>query len=74
MVITAACLGRRVCLALQWEDLDFDNLPGRTRRGIGHGEVNEPTTEASEAALPPDPNAAGCPLAGKAGSRCLIRR
>ena len=74
MVITAACLGWRVCLALHWEDLDFDHLPGRTRRGIGDGEVNQTTTEASEAALPPDPDAAGCPLAGKAGSRSLIRR
>ena len=70
MVITAACLGLRVCelLGLQWGDLDFENLTVRIQRSIVEGEVNETKTEASESTLPLDPDLAECLLAHKTGS------
>jgi integrase len=70
MLITVGCLGLRVCelLALQWGDLDLENLTVKIQRSIVEGEVNEPKTEASESTLPLDPDLAECLLAHKAGS------
>jgi integrase len=60
MVLTAACLGLRVCevLGLQWGDVDFENLTVRIQRSVVEAEVNPTKTEASESALPLDPSLA----------------
>ena len=70
MVITVACLGLRVCelLGLRWGDLDFESLTVKIPRSVVEGEVNETKTEASESALPLDPDLAECLLAHKARS------
>lgn len=60
MVLTVACLGLRVCelIGLCWSDIDFDNLTVSVRRSVVEGEINPTKTEASEAALPLDPELA----------------
>jgi len=60
MVVTIACLGLRVSelLALQWGDIDFENLTVRIQRSVVTGEVNSTKTDASEANLPLDPDLA----------------
>jgi len=70
MVITVACLGLRVCemLGLQWGDIDVDNLTVKIQRSVAEGEVNDTKTEASEAALPLDPDLAEALLAHQARS------
>ncbi len=71
MVITIACLGLRVCelLGLRWADINFENLTVKVQRSVVEGEVNDTKTEASESALPLDPDLAECLLAHRAGSR-----
>ncbi|HEX5482252.1 MAG TPA: tyrosine-type recombinase/integrase [Terriglobia bacterium] len=56
MVLTAACLGLRVCelLGLQWRDLDFDNLSVKVQRSVIEGRVFETKNQASEGVLPLD--------------------
>lgn len=68
MVLTTACLGLRVCelLGLQWDDIDFENLTVSVRRSLSEGEVCDTKTEASEAALPLDPDLAKALLEHKA--------
>ena len=68
MVITVACLGLRVCelLGLQWGDIDFENLTIKIQRSSVEGELNPTKTEASESALPLDPDLAEMLLAFKA--------
>lgn len=68
MVLTIACLGLRVCelLALQWGDIDFENLTINVQRSIVGGEVNPAKTEASEGTLPLDPDLAETLLQHKA--------
>lgn len=70
MVITIACLGLRISelLGLQWRDLDFENLTVKIQRSVVEGEVNETKTEASESALPLDPDLAEVLLAHRAQS------
>lgn len=70
MVLTVACLGLRVreLLALQWGDIDFENLTVKIQRSIVEGEINETKTEASESALPLDPDLAEALLAHKAAA------
>jgi len=60
MVITIACLGLRVSelVALRWADVDFQKLTVTIHRGFVRGEVNLTKTEASEGALPLDPDLA----------------
>jgi integrase len=60
MVITIACLGLRVCelLGLRWGDIDFNNLTVKIQRSVVGGDVNPTKTEASESALPLDPDLA----------------
>jgi integrase len=67
MVITVACLGLRVCelLGLQWGDIDFENLTVKIQRSLCEGQVNETKTEASESALPLDPDLADMLLTHK---------
>jgi integrase len=68
MVVTIACLGLRVSelLALQWGDIDFENLTVRIQRSVVTGEVNPTKNDASEASLPLDPNLAEALLEHKA--------
>ncbi len=60
MVLTVACPGLRVCelLALEWGEIDFENLAAKVQRSVVEGEINETKTEASESALPLDPDLA----------------
>ena len=55
-------------MALQWGDIDFENLTVRIQRSIVGGEVNPTKTEASEATLPLDPALAEALLRHKAGA------
>ena len=68
MVVTTMCLGLRVCelLALQWGDINFENLAVRIQRSTVGGEINPTKTEASEATLPLDPALAEILLRHKA--------
>jgi len=70
MVTTVACLGLRVSelVALQWGDLDFESLTVKVLRSFVRGEINPTKTEASESALPLDPDLAGVLLAHKGNS------
>jgi integrase len=72
MVVTVACLGLRVSelLGLQWGDVDFESLAVNIRRSVVEGEINPTKTEASESALPLDPDLAGVLLAHKARCSC----
>jgi integrase len=67
MVITAACLGLRVSelVALQWEDISFENLTVKIQRSFVRGEINPTKTEASEGVLPLDPDLAEMLLSHK---------
>lgn len=57
MVLTDMCLGLRCSelLALQWQDIDFDELTITLRRAIVHGRIGDMKTEASQDPLPLDP-------------------
>jgi integrase len=70
MVTTAACSGLRVSelVALQWGDLAFENLTVKVQRSFVRGVLYPTKTEASEGALPLDPDLAETLLAHKAGS------
>ncbi len=68
MVIVAQCLGLRVSeiLALQWQDIHFEQLTVVVSRGVVHGRVDEVKTEYSEDLLPLHPDFAGILLDWKA--------
>jgi integrase len=72
MVIVAQCLGLRVSeiMALQWQDIDFEQLTIAVRRGVVHGRVDELKSEYSEDLLPLYPDFAGILLDWKA--RCPV--
>ena len=55
-------------VALQWGDLDSGSLTVKVLRGFVRGEINPTKTEASESALPLDPDLADVLLAHKAKS------
>lgn len=65
MILTAACLGLRVSelLGLQWGDINFEDLTVNIQRSVSEGEVNGTKTEASQNALPLDPDLAEVLLA-----------
>ena len=58
MVMVAQCTGLRAeeVLALEWEDIDFENLSMRVVRAVVHGRVKMVKTEYSEDELPLDPD------------------
>ena len=58
MVIVAQCTGLRAeeVLALEWQDIDFENLSMRIVRAVVHGRVKIVKTEYSEDDLPLDPD------------------
>jgi integrase len=57
MVIVAQCTGLRAeeVLALEWDDIDFENLSMKVVRAVVHGRVKTVKTEYSEDELPLDP-------------------
>src|ERR1700733_9969427 len=58
MVIVAQCTGLRAeeVLALEWQDIDFENLSMKVVRAVVHGRVKTVKTEYSEDELPLDPD------------------
>lgn len=58
MVIVAQCTGLRAeeVLALEWQDIDFENLSMKVVRAVIHGRVESVKTEYSEDELPLDPD------------------
>jgi integrase len=58
MVIVAQCTGLRAeeVLALEWQDIDFENLSMKVVRAVVHGRVETVKTEYSEDELPLDPD------------------
>jgi integrase len=60
MVVVAQCTGLRAeeVLALEWQDIDFENLSMRVVRAVVHGRVKIVKTEYSEDELPLDPDIA----------------
>jgi integrase len=61
MVAVAQCTGLRAeeVLALEWKDIDFENLSMKVVRAVVHGRVKLVKTEYSEDELPLDPEFAG---------------
>ena len=57
MVVVAQCTGLRAeeVLALEWQDIDFENLSMKVVRAVVHGRVKTVKTEYSEDELPLDP-------------------
>lgn len=57
MVVVAQCTGLRAeeVLALEWWDIDFENLSMKIERAVVHGRVESVKTEYSEDELPLDP-------------------
>lgn len=57
MVVVAQCTGLRAeeVLALEWRDIDFENLSMKIERAVVHGRVESVKTEYSEDELPLDP-------------------
>ncbi|WP_334266822.1 zinc finger domain-containing protein [Edaphobacter sp. HDX4] len=57
MVVVAQCTGPRAeeVLALEWEDIDFENLHMKVVRAVVHGRLKMVKTEYSEDELPLDP-------------------
>ena len=57
MVVAAQCTGLRAeeVLALEWEDIDFENLSMKVVRAVVHGRVKTVKTDYSEDELPLDP-------------------
>jgi len=67
MVVVAQCTGLRAeeVLALEWQDIDFENLSMRVVRAVVHGRVKIVKTEYSEDDLPLDPDFAAILLGWK---------
>ena len=57
MVMVAQCTGLRAeeILALEWEDIDFENLCMKVVRAVVHGRIKTVKTDYSEDELPLDP-------------------
>ena len=57
MVVVAQCTGLRAeeVLALEWQDIDFENLSMKVIRAVVHGRLKTVKTEYSEDELPLDP-------------------
>jgi integrase len=67
MAVVAQCTGLRPeeVLALEWKDIDFENLSMRVVRAVVHGRVKMVKTEHSEDEVPLDPDLAAILLAWK---------
>jgi integrase len=75
MVVVAQCTGLRAeeVLALEWQDIDFENLSMRVVRAVVHGRVKIVKTEYSEDDLPLDPDFAAILLDWKYKSEEDVR-
>jgi len=71
MVVVAQCTGLRAeeVLALEWQDIDFEDLSMRVVRAVVHGRVKTVKTEYSEDELPLDCDFAAILLEWKRQSR-----
>jgi integrase len=58
MVVVAQCTGLRAeeVLALEWQDIGFENLSMKVVRAVVHGRIKTVKTEYSEDELPLDPD------------------
>ena len=58
MVVVAQCTGLRAeeVLALEWQDIDFEDLSMKVVRAVVHGRIKMVKTEYSEDELPLDPD------------------
>jgi integrase len=67
MVVVAQCTGLRAeeVLALEWQDIDFEDLSMKVVRAVVHGRVKTVKTEYSEDELPLDPDFAAILLGWK---------
>ena len=76
MVVVAQCTGLRAeeVLALEWEDIDFENLHMRVVRAVVHGRVKRVKTEYSEDELPLDPDFAAILLGWKRTCQEPVRK
>jgi integrase len=76
MAVVAQCTGLRAeeVLALEWQDIDFENLSMRVVRAVVHGRVKIVKTEYSEDELPLDPDFAAILLNWKCKSEEEIRQ
>ena len=76
MVIVAQCTGLRAeeVLALEWQDIDFENLSMKVVRAVVHGRVETVKTEYSEDELPLDPDFAAILLDWKRECEEQVRK
>lgn len=76
MVVVAQCTGLRAeeVLALEWDDIDFENLHMRVVRAVVHGRVKWVKTEYSEDELPLDPDFAAILLEWKRACQDQFRK
>jgi integrase len=76
MVTVAQCTGLRAeeVLALEWQDIDFDNLSMKVVRAVVHGRVESVKTEYSEDELPLDPDFAAILLDWKRECEEQVRK
>jgi integrase len=76
MVIVAQCTGLRAeeVLALEWQDIDFENLSMKVVRAVVHGRVETVKTEYSEDELPLDPDFAAILLDWKRECEEKVRK
>jgi integrase len=76
MVIVAQCTGLRAeeVLALEWQDIDFENLSMKVVRAVVHGRVETVKTEYSEDELPLDPDFAAILLDWKRECEKQVRK
>jgi integrase len=76
MGVVAQCTGLRAeeVLALEWRDIDFENLSMRVVRAVVHGRVKIVKTEYSEDDLPLDPDFAAILLEWKYKSKEEARK
>ena len=76
MVVVAQCTGLRAeeVLALEWQDIDFENLSMKVVRAVVHGRVETVKTEYSEDELPLDPDFAAILLDWKRECEEKVRK
>jgi integrase len=75
MVVVAQCIGLRAeeVLALEWQDIDFENLSMKVVWAVVHGRVKIVKTEYSEDELPLDPDFAAVLLDWKMESEKRVK-
>jgi integrase len=76
MVVVAQCTGllAEEVLALEWQDIDLENLSMKVVRAVVHGRVKTVKTECSEDELPLDPDFAAILLDWKRACEAEARK